>query len=77
MAREIAARACWMRWPGLVALRWRRAQNSSGFQNKGSDATTGWKNFDGTDHGRDARVVIDLLHEGADYLHYFRCRGRG
>ena len=30
----------------------------------------------GTDHGRDARSVVDLLHEGADYLRYFRCRAR-
>ena len=32
--------------------------------------------IDGTDRGRDAHAVIDLLHEGADCLHYFRCRAR-
>ena len=31
---------------------------------------------DGTDRGRDARAVVDLLHESADYLQYFRCRAR-
>ena len=37
----------------------------------------GWKQLvDGTDHGRDAHAVVDLLHEGADCLHYFRCRAR-
>jgi hypothetical protein len=52
------------------------------FQKNGGDATTGCvtdrqdKLVDGTDHGRDARAVVDLLHEGADCLHYFRCRAR-
>ena len=32
------------------------------------------KLVDGTDRGRDAHAVVDLLHEGADCLHYFRCR---
>ena len=53
------------------------------FQKNGDDATTGCvtdrqedKLIDGTDRGRDARVVVDLLHEGADRLHHFRCRAR-
>jgi hypothetical protein len=51
------------------------------FQKNGDDATTGCvtdrqedKLVDGTDHGRHVHAVVDLLHEGADYLHYFGCR---
>ena len=32
--------------------------------------------IDGTNRGRDAHAIVDLLHEGADYLRYFRCRAR-
>ena len=43
------------------------------FQNNGGDATTTGGQVDGTDR---ARAVVDLLHEGADNLHHFRCRAR-
>ena len=40
------------------------------------DGSAGGQLVDGTDHGLDAHAVVDLLHEGADYLHYFGCRAR-
>jgi hypothetical protein len=51
------------------------------FKRTATIATTGCvtdrqedKLIDGNDHGRDVHAVVDLLHEGADYLHYFGCR---
>ena len=34
------------------------------------------KLVDGPDRGRDAQAIVDLLHEGADCLRYFRYRAR-